>query len=258
MEKIRDLSEENYYRKHASEERFLAWYHSQQWPAYEKPSVTADMVVYSLVNGKLKLLLIRRATHPCKEKLSLVGGFVLSGEDAYDTCRREIRNEAGLELPFQHIEQLMTVSRPNRDPRGWVMTIAHLVYLPHRALEALRTGEDGREPLLVDVDFGEKVCRYQGQVLVAEDFAFDHYEIIQQSIQRIQGRMSWNPTFFRLLEAPFTTHAGTDLVNLIFPHKTLIHNNFLSKYGNYLEEVGLERIPKKKPRKTYRLKEDVR
>lgn len=248
------LSEQEYYQKYASEAEFLDWYYKQDLPTYEKPSVTADMVVYSLVDGGLKLLLIRRATHPCQHKLSLVGGFIAKGEDAAATCQREIRKEAGLELPRHHIEQLMTVTSPDRDPRGWVMTVAHLVYLPSRAVDKVKAGEDGREPLLVDVDVQTATCSYQGQVLGPEDFAFDHYEMIQTSIQRIQGRMSWNPTFLKLLDAPFTIYEATDLVNLISPKKKIIHNNFLSKYGAYLEEVGVERLPKKKPRKTYRLK----
>ncbi len=53
------------------------------------------MVVYSFVEGRIKLLLIRRAAHPCQHKLSLVGGFIARGEDAYQTCQREIKKRSG-------------------------------------------------------------------------------------------------------------------------------------------------------------------
>lgn len=247
-------SEKEYYEKVATEAESLDWYREQDAPRFEKPSVTSDMVVYSFVDGQLKLLLIRRAAHPCQHKLSLVGGFIAPNEDAIQTCQRVIKKEAGLDLPAPHIEQLLTVSNPQRDPRGWVMTIAHLVYLPSQALALLQAGEDGREPLLIDVDFKQSQCSYQGQILKAEDFAFDHYEIVQTSIKRIQGRMTWNPTFLQLLQQPFTIYEATDLVNLISPARPIVHNNFLSKYGEFVEEVGVERIPKKKPRKTYCLK----
>lgn len=42
---------------------FLIWYKQQDLPRFEKPSVTADMVVYSFVQGRIKLLLIRRAAY---------------------------------------------------------------------------------------------------------------------------------------------------------------------------------------------------
>ena len=72
--------------------------------------------------------------------------------------------------------------------------------------------------------------------------AFDHYAIIQESIKRIQGRLDWNPTFLYLLEEEFTVYEGTDLVNLI-NSSPIVSNNFLVKYGEYVEEVGLKRVP---------------
>ena len=42
----------------------------------------------------------------------------------------------------------MTVSTPGRDPRGWTVTIAHLVYLPSRALELVQAGDDAKDVVL--------------------------------------------------------------------------------------------------------------
>ncbi|MFX3808014.1 DNA mismatch repair protein MutT, partial [Streptococcus suis] len=80
-------------------------------------------------------------------------------------------------------------SDSERDPRGWLMTIALLVYLPSQAFVVVKPGPDGREPIVIDVDFKTSQCCFEGQVLTAEDFAFDHYEIVLTSIQRIQGRL---------------------------------------------------------------------
>ena len=70
------------------------------------------------------------------------------GEDAAHACQREVREEVNLDLPLEKIEQLMTVSTPGRDPRGWTVTIAHLVYLPSRALELVQAGDDARDGFL--------------------------------------------------------------------------------------------------------------
>ena len=64
-----------------------------------------------------------------------------------------------------------------------------------------------------------------------------------------------NPTFLYLLEEPFTVYEATELVNLINPGRPIVSNNFLVKFGEFVEEVGVKRVPKKKPRKTYRLKQ---
>ena len=248
------MSEKEYYETMADESAFLAWYREQDLPKYETPSVTADMVAYCFVEGKLKLLTIKRRAHPYQNKYALVGGFVDKEEDAYQACIREVKEEVGLDLPLEKVEQLLTVSTPGRDPRGWVITIAHLVYLPAEALELAQAGDDAKEVQFIDVDFKQGTCSLEGQLLTEADFAFDHYQIIQESIRRIQGRLDWNPTFLHLLESPFTVYEGTELVNLINPRKEILPNNFLVKYGPYVEEVGVKRSPKKKPRKLYRLK----
>ena len=248
------MSEKDYYETMADESAFLAWYKTQDLPKYETPSVTADMVAYCFVEGQIKLLVIKRKAHPFQNKYALVGGFVDKHEDAYQACIREVKEEVGLEIPLEKVEQLMTVSTPGRDPRGWVITIAHLVYLPAIAVDQAQAGDDAKEVTFLDVDFKTSSFKDGERLLTAEDFAFDHYQILLESIKRIQGRLDWNPTFLHLLESPFTVYEGTELVNLITPRRPIVSNNFLVKFGEYLEEAGVKRVPKKKPRKVYRLK----
>ena len=112
------MTEKEYFEVHASQAEFLDWYHKQALPQYEKPSVTVDMVAYCFVEGKMKLFLIRRKAHPFQNCLALVGGFMDKGEDAAHACQREVKEEINLELPLEKIEQLVTVSTPDRDPRG--------------------------------------------------------------------------------------------------------------------------------------------
>ena len=129
------------------------------------------MVAYCFVEGKIKLLLIRRKAHPYQNCLALVGGFMDKGEDAAHACRREVREEVNLDLPLEKIEQLMTVSTPGRDPRGWTVTIAHLVYLPSRALDLVQAGDDAKDVVFVDVDFQTGKCYLDGVELEEQAFA---------------------------------------------------------------------------------------
>lgn len=41
----------NYYERQASLAEFLTWYHQQELPEYEKPSLTVDMVLLLLQQG---------------------------------------------------------------------------------------------------------------------------------------------------------------------------------------------------------------
>lgn len=260
------IKDRHYYENEASEAEFLDWYKTQDSPKYEKPAVTADMVAYTLSEGQIKLMLIRRKSHPSKDKLALVGGFVGRyekddqgkvvhvQEDAQVACQREVEEEVGLHIPLENIEQLMTVSTPNRDPRGWVITIAHLVYLPASVMTEAKAGDDASQVLFVDVDFQTETLSYQGKVLTEADFAFDHFEMIKASIQRIKGRMDWYPTVLRLLGENFDLHEATALVNLILDKPILI-NNFLSKFKASVVELTDKRQTGGKPRKLYRLRQ---
>ena len=176
------------------------------------------------------------------------------GEDAAHACQREVKEEINLELPLEKIEQLVTVSTPGRDPRGWTVTIAHLVYLPGRAFDLAKAGDDAKEVVLVDVDFHTGKCYLDGKELDEKDFAFDHLSIIQESIQKIQESIDYDPRFPYLLEDEFTVGDGLALIETLCPEKSCTSDSFLTKYGYRLEEVGFKRIPQKEVITIYRLK----
>ena len=84
------MTEKNIMKSMPVRRSFLDWYYKQELPQYEKPSVTVDMVAYCFVEGKIKLLLIRRKAHPYQNCLALVGALWIRGEDAH-ACQREVR-----------------------------------------------------------------------------------------------------------------------------------------------------------------------
>jgi len=73
------MTEKEYFETAASEADFLKWYKEQDLPTYETPSVTADMVAYCFVEGKLKLLAIRRKGPPLSTPPRLGGGLCEQG-----------------------------------------------------------------------------------------------------------------------------------------------------------------------------------
>ena len=129
------------------------------------------------------------------------------------------------------------------------MTIAHLVYLPSRALDLVQAGEDAKDVVFVDVDFQTGKCYLEGVELEEQAFAFDHYAIIQESIKRIKDASTGiRPSSICWRRSSLSTE-GTELVNLINPGRPIVSNNFLVKYGEYVEEVGLKRVPKRNQEK---------
>src|SRR5678816_1100015 len=89
----------------------------------ERHAVSVDVVIFSLREGDLKVLLIRRATPPFKGKWAIPGGFVRANESLEEAALRELEEETG--VGDVYLEQLYTFGAPKRDPRGRIITVAY-------------------------------------------------------------------------------------------------------------------------------------
>ena len=76
-----------------TEQEFLTAYRPKDYP---RPSLTADIAVFSCVADTARVLLVRRGGHPYLGKWALPGGFAQPGETVTDTARRELAEETGI------------------------------------------------------------------------------------------------------------------------------------------------------------------
>ncbi|MEA4942734.1 hypothetical protein SDC9_74823 [bioreactor metagenome] len=121
-----------------TEAEFLAQYRPKN---YNRPSVTADIVVFRTVKTGCELLLIQRGGHPYLGKWALPGGFSRESEPVSETARRELAEETHLTgIP---LEPVGLFSTPGRDPRMWVMSEAYVAKLGGR-MEAT-AGDDAAD-----------------------------------------------------------------------------------------------------------------
>lgn len=141
-----------------TEQEFLEQY---QVTDYERPSVASDMVIFTisdileanyrkLPDRKLSILLIKRGQHPFLGCWALPGGFVRPNETAGQTARRELFEETGVDHAY--LEQLGLFSNPNRDPRTWVMSCAHMALIDSSAC-TLRAGDDAAQTAWFQLDW---------------------------------------------------------------------------------------------------------
>ena len=155
---------------------------------YPRPALTVDCVVFGFDEGELKVLLIQRGLEPFKGQWALPGGFVRVEETVEEAARRELEEEAGLKNVF--LEQLYTFGEVERDPRERVVSVAYyaLVKLSdHRAKAATDAAE--AEWFLIS-----KVPK----------LAFDHEKILGTALERIKGKVRYEPIGFELLPETFT------------------------------------------------------
>ena len=128
-----------------TEEEFLAQYNPSD---YERPSVTVDMMVLCMSKHleNMKILLIQRGDHPFINQWALAGGFVDIKESTYQAACRELEEETGLKNIY--LEQLYTMSQPDRDPRMRVITVSYIALINEQEVKA---GDDAKNALWFDI-----------------------------------------------------------------------------------------------------------
>jgi 8-oxo-dGTP diphosphatase len=129
----------------------------------EQPWVTVDVVVIAPVDGRQRVLLIKRKRPPFAGCWALPGGFVEPHEPLEAAARRELWEETGAEPA--HLEQLHTFGDPGRDPRGWNISVVYLALLDEGDLLELQAGSDADATGWFDLDDPPPL-------------AFDHAEIL--------------------------------------------------------------------------------
>ena len=107
--------------------------------AYERPSVTVDVVILTVRERRLEVLLVRRRHWPFEGMWAIPGGFVEPNESLEDSARRELQEETG--VTDVYLEQLYTFGDPGRDPRTRVITVVYYALLRADQLR-LRAGSD--------------------------------------------------------------------------------------------------------------------
>lgn len=196
-----------------SEKEFLEAYDPS---AFERPSVTVDVALLSVVDGALFTLLVQRAEHPFKGKWSLPGGFVRLDESLDAAARRVLAAKGALDGVF--LEQLYSFGDPQRDPRMRVIAVAYYALVDRRRFEAA-TRDDlviGRIDVPWEGETGGAVDVLLERDGKTADLAFDHAEILGTAVKRIRGKLDYTPIGFQLLGDTFT------LLELQRVHETVL------------------------------------
>ncbi len=260
-------AEKQYYEQEASETEFLKWYHQQELPEYEKPSLTVDIVLmcYNKEEDQLKILLINRKGHPYRNSWALPGGFVNRNESTGESVLRETKEETGVVISKENIEQLHSFSRPDRDPRGWVVTVSYLAFIGE---EPLIAGDDAKEVRWFTMERKENTLALtNGDVEIILDLqtgastgkdtlAFDHSEIILKAFNRVANKMEHDPQVLQVLGKDFTiTEARKVFAKFSgIDYKTIDHSNFKKAMLHHFEEIGERPVGIGRPSKIYQLK----
>lgn len=182
--------------------------------------IAVDAVVFAYQQKTLQVLLIETA----EGKAALPGGFVRNGEGLRAAVSRELQEEAGISVGF--LEQLYTYGDDiARDPRGQVVSVAYWSLVKPMAVISAQQS-DAQSAKWVEIG-------------VLPLLAYDHERIVQDAIQRLQAKLTYQPVGFELLPDVFGFSDLEQLYETIL-QRTIDRRNFRRKVLGFgvLSETG--------------------
>ena len=177
--------------------------------------VTTDVVIFTIKDGKLKVLLVKRAHEPFKGKWAIPGGFIRISETIDAAALRILKEKTNVQNIY--LEQLYTFGDPLRHPTARVITCAYFALI--RSDDIVLSFEDNSE--ITEVEWHP--------VYELPPLAFDHKEIIEYSLKRVRERLEFCPIAFQLLPEKFTLTELQKSYELIL-EKKLDKRNFRKKF----------------------------
>ena len=199
--------------------------------------LTVDIVIFTIEQGALKVLLVKRGIEPFTGQYAIPGGFVLENESLDQAAMRELREETGVAEVY--LEQLYSFGDPKRDPRGRVITVAYYALISAEHSQ-LRAGSDAAAAAWFAVD-------------AVPDLAFDHPKILEYAVERLRNKLEYTTVGFQLLPEKFSLSELQEIYEAILGKK-LDKRNFRRKLAllKILKPTAEYRRDGRKPARLYR------
>lgn len=210
---------------------------SPDWDAYPRPSVAVDVAVLTVAprgpGGTttdeyfLSVLLYRRDAPDGQGygQWSLPGSFIAERERLADAVVRTLAQKCSIE--GLEPRQLAVLDDPDRDDRGWVLSIAYTDVVPferiagqladndHLGLARIATAEphinalvaSPRKGSVVEPTGERQAFHDAGDIVVGAgrpSLLFDHDLIVELAVQDLRERYRQSPDPAGLLQEPFT------------------------------------------------------
>lgn len=190
------------------------WLESYEAHAFPPFAVTVDLAVFTIRDGVLCVLLVKRGSFPFRGWWALPGGHVRHGsESAEEAAARELEEETGLRACSigPGMEQLRTYSQPRRDPRMGaglqVVTVGFVALVPNLAAPIAGTdASSARWWPVADIEIPDATSRTRrrGERKEIAGLAFDHGRILSDALERVRAKLEYTTLATRFLTEPFT------------------------------------------------------
>ena len=182
-----------------------------KYPHSTRLLVALDSIVFGFDGEDLKLLLIKRNFEPEMGKWSLMGGFLEMEEDLEVATNRILYDLTGLKNIY--FEEIQTFGKVNRDPVERTLSVCFFA--------------------LINIhDHDQDSAKAQNASWISlknrPELIFDHNEMVNLALERLQYKAALHPIGFELLPEKFTIPQLQKLYEAIYD-SPLDRRNFSRK-----------------------------
>jgi len=181
-------------------------------PSKQNIKIAVDNCIFTVIGRELYILLIQMKKKPFAGKWALPGGLVGGKETLSHAASRILESQTAVKNIYS--EQLFTFDRPDRDPRGRVVSIAYFALVPFQNM-VLKTSPKYS---------GVKWQKFSD----LPKLAYDHSEIALYAKQRLEWKMGYSNVAWSLLPDKFTLTELREIYEAIL-EKKLDKKNFNKK-----------------------------
>lgn len=154
----------------------------------EIDNFSIDCVIFGFDKGELKALFIKRNTEPDFGQMALPGGFVYLDEDLDAAPMRRLYDLTGLTNIY--MKQVGTFGKLDRYPTRRVITVVYYA-LVRVSDYSMKVGPDASELHWISVNNVPKL-------------AFDHRELFDAALAKLQEQVHIDPILLKLLPKEFS------------------------------------------------------
>ncbi len=204
------------------------------------PALAVDTLIFTIREEKLMVLLIEIGNGPYKDKWALPGGIVQIDETLDKAAKNVLKKKAGIEGVY--MEQLYAFSGLKRDVRGRVVSVAYFALV------------DSDELNLKTMDYYSDIAWHDVRKL--PKLAFDHKEIVQYGLVRLQSKIEYSNIVYGLLPKMFTLTDMQNVYEIILGEK-IDKRNFRKRILSLdilIETNKIKAGAKHRPAKLYKFK----
>jgi 8-oxo-dGTP diphosphatase len=151
------------------------------------PLVAVVVVIFTVVDGELKALLIRRSADPYRDTWAIPGGVLRPGEALVDAAVRKLVDETGLKDLF--LEQLYTFNDLDDRTPGGAIAVTYFALVDHTRVRLAERTE-------------WQPAWFAMRSLPA--LAFRNEQVLNYALARLRNKLEYTNVAYSLLPGRFT------------------------------------------------------